>query len=615
MKLAALHAAFSCECCVQELDILHDVLVTSDISVAKALMISEVAQIARLEMRMRDYLTGKWRTRAKQASEKAGAVVSRGGTLKAACAVVDQVMDQWADEVESRVTTDLESIYKLARKAGWKKASGKTSASLQYVVPNFTEELEAGREKVQKAGPKGGRVAEVSPKFDVLDEGAVKDLQADQMMWIGRHYQQNLRAAVRGAVEPGMREGVGHNVAGKRVAAAVEKELGRVVVPKGFRGSDAKYFEGIAANTSTNARVRGQIRSFSDIGITKYEIVNPMDTRTTQICAFMNGQTFTVKDANAQIERTSAATNPGQVKAAHPWLSVGKIKSAFRKGGARGLSEAGLALPPYHFRCRSTVDVSVESMSFDDLDRSETLEPTKPTSTAAPEPVAPAPVAPSVPSTRVGEHAEKLFGKKLTDAEIDALSGRNAKLPTGHIVKVSVTDYATGKGQPRMMIEGVIGDKKGEVVGKFQRIYMPVDGKVEVNHASFFLDAKLQNSGIGREVFNTQIDAYQKLGIIAKVNLDAAEVGKYVWTKAGFEWTDPAQLKVALEKLEAKVKRKVGATVAKKLMSQVKTPEDISRLVIDGERVGKDFLVDKSKKAFGHDLIEMSQTPAKIKRL
>jgi hypothetical protein len=83
----------------------------------------------------------------------------------------------------------------------------------------------------------------------------------------------------------------------------------------------------------------------------------------------MNGQIFTVKDANAQNEATSAAKTPDEVREAHPWFSISKIKSIFKKGGNTGLVKAGLALPPYHFRCRTTVDVSTESMSFEDLER------------------------------------------------------------------------------------------------------------------------------------------------------------------------------------------------------------------------------------------------------
>lgn len=366
MSNAALQHALSCECCAQKLDVLHDVIRLSDVSIAKALMISEVAQIARTEMRMRDYLTGKWRNRASEAAVRAGSVVSGGGDLKAAYSAVDKVMGKWAGEVESRAKKDLENVYYLARKAGWKKGTGQTKASLQYVVPNFTNNLETGGESVTKARRK---IAEALPSFDQLDEKAVADLQDDQMLWIGRHYNANLREAVREAVEPSMIEGLGHREAGKLVREAVLEQLGKVVVPGGFNGSDAKYFEGIAANVSTNGRVRGQVRSFKDIGVTKYEIVNPMDDRTTPICAFMNGTVFTVKDGESQIARTSAAKNPAQVKQAHPWLGVKQVKGIFKKGGTRGLVKAGLALPPYHFRCRSTVDVSVESMSFDELAR------------------------------------------------------------------------------------------------------------------------------------------------------------------------------------------------------------------------------------------------------
>jgi len=372
MKLAALQHALACECCAQQLDILHDVIATSEISIAKALMISEVAQIARVEMRMRDYLTLKWRNRAQEAAARAGAIVKAGGSVSSALSAVDKIMGKWAPEVKKRITADLKDVYELARKAGWKKATGQTKASLQYVVPNFTAELDAGRElrvskadKKPKKGPKkpDRRVAEVIPTLDQLDENAVRDLQQDQMLWIGKHYSKNVRDTLRRAVTPSVIEGVGHDEAGKRVAAALKAELGKVTVPKGFNGSAEKYFEGIAANTATNARVRGQVRSFSDIGVTIYEIVNPMDDRTTEICAYMNGQQFRVTDAEKQIEKVSAAKNPAQVKRAHPWLSAAKAKKIGAKG-TKALAKAGLALPPYHFRCRSTVDISVESMTF-----------------------------------------------------------------------------------------------------------------------------------------------------------------------------------------------------------------------------------------------------------
>lgn len=365
MFLSQISHVMHCECCSQEIDFLHDVVAASDAMVAKALMISDVARIARAEVRMREYVLKKWRIRADQAAARAGAIVAGGGTLKAAFSAVDKIMGRWSEEVSQRYADDITEIYHSARLAGWKKANGQTSASLQYQVPNFTEQLEA---KVRKAKQK---VAEIKPSFDLFDEQAVRQLHDDQMLWIGSHYDRNVRDTVRTAVQPSVIEGVSNSEAGKRVQQALSDQLRKITVPGGFNGSDAKYFEGLAANTATNARVRGQMRSFVDIGVTRYEIVNPMDDRTTQICAYMNGQVFSVPEGVRQIESVSGATDPSQVKAAHPWLSFSKIKGT--SGGARGLARAGLALPPYHFRCRTTIDVSTESMSFSALKSEENV--------------------------------------------------------------------------------------------------------------------------------------------------------------------------------------------------------------------------------------------------
>ncbi len=114
----------------------------------------------------------------------------------------------------------------------------------------------------------------------------------------------------------------------------------------------------------TNGRVRGQVRSFVDIGVTRYEIVNPMDRRTSPICQFMNGRVFTVREGASQIESIAGATDPETVKKEHPWMSAKAAGAIHGRGGDRALARAGLSLPPYHFRCRTTVDISTESISF-----------------------------------------------------------------------------------------------------------------------------------------------------------------------------------------------------------------------------------------------------------
>lgn len=352
-----LRTALECECCSTRVDLLHDVVAYSDEAVAKALMVSEVAQIARLERRMREFLLGKWRARVQEASRAAGARIAGGGSLAQAYKLVDKSMGKWAGETAPRFGDDAGKAYRLARKAGAKKAQGKTKASLSYQTPNFTDELP---ERVVKAVGD----ATTAASFTLIDQAAIADLGTDSALWIGRHYDENVRATVRTAVTPATIQGLSSRKAGEAVRDAVGKSLKKVTVPKGFNGSDIKYFEGLAANTVTNARVRGQIRSFQEFEVIKYEVVNPNDSRTSRICQHMNGKIFLVQQAVTQIERVSGITDPDKIKKLHPWMSMDKLLGISPKAGhvsdkdSKALADVGLSLPTYHFRCRSTVDVS-----------------------------------------------------------------------------------------------------------------------------------------------------------------------------------------------------------------------------------------------------------------
>lgn len=352
--------AHDCQCA--QIDVTAAFLAISDQLVAKALAVSEVAQIARAEMRMRQLLLNHWRVRADQSAIVAGGRVAAGASTYAALNAVDRVMAKYPDDVQKSFENEITNGYKLARKAGWKKGTGRTDASLSYQIASFTENIADGKEKVRKASKKQPK-ATVAPTFDLADERAIKDLHQDQMIWVGRFYRAEVRRQLRDAVRPALIQGMGRTAAGKMVRETITHQLRNFAIPKGYHGSDASYWEGVAANTMTNARVRGQMRSFSDLGFTTYVIVNPDDDRTSAICRHMNGKTFKVSDGMAHIEKLSGAKDPSFVRKNHPWLSYSKLLEISPKAGqvsakdSRALAEAGLPLPTYHFRCRSTVDV------------------------------------------------------------------------------------------------------------------------------------------------------------------------------------------------------------------------------------------------------------------
>ena len=354
MKLEVVSSALAAECACGRVDTLDSFLRESDVLVAKALALSEVAQIARIERRAREALLAKWNVRAQQAAKTAGAVVSGGGSLLAAYKATDVVMNRWASDVSTIHKRNLEDVYRLARRAGHKKATGQTKASLRYDVINFQQVI--GTQKAKKT---------VALAFDLADENAIDSLQTQELMWIGETYT-GVAATVRSAVEPKLLLGLSPKKAGELVSSAVEDKLKVFSIPGGFNGSSSKYFEGLAANAITNSRVQGQLGSFARLGVTRYEIVNPMDDRTSIICQHMNGQVFEVQDAVNMLSKLRDAETPEEYKKIHPWLSESKFAKVFSRGSG-ALGKAGQLFPPYHFRCRSTVDISSDSVSFDAL--------------------------------------------------------------------------------------------------------------------------------------------------------------------------------------------------------------------------------------------------------
>lgn len=349
------------DCRCASIDVTTAFLAVSDELVAKALVISEVAQIARSEMRARQLLTNLWRVRADQSAKAAQKVVAGGGKLSVALTAVDAVMAKFPVDAKRGFTKEMETSYRLARVAGWKKATGQTTASLSYMLASFEDQIASGKEKVRKAAKKPR--ATILPHFGLVDRRAIAALQVDQMIWVGNFYNKQLRTAIRETIKPALLEGLGRRDAGMKLREMLESSFRQISVPNGFRGTDAQYFEGLAANTITTARVRGQIASFSELDVQLFEINNPDDERTSEICQHMLGKQFEVSTAVDQIAKVSGATNPDQVRAAAPWLSYSKLLEISPKAhqvsdsDMKKLVAAGFVLPPYHFRCRSTVDI------------------------------------------------------------------------------------------------------------------------------------------------------------------------------------------------------------------------------------------------------------------
>lgn len=360
-------------------DVLHQRVLASDALVAKAAMLSEVAQMAKKEQRLREYLLAKWSVRVELALKVAVRLAVAGRKAPVIIRAINAVMALFAKDVDATVRKEVAAIYHLARIAGHKKATKQTKAPLAYNSPNFTEEISDDVAKGRRRRPR----VEAVPRFDLVDREAAEALGERQMLWLGAHYGDHVADDIARTTRETMVEaGTNRRVAGALLGERARETLGMVAYPGGFRGTAAQYFEGVAANAATVARAYGQIRSFARIGVTTYTIVNPVDSRTCPSCAHMNGKMFPVESATRQIRAEMSARTPEAIRSIHPWPSAAALQrigsgTAGRISGAAGtrdsaaFSRAGLSLPPYHFRCRCAVDIDESAGSLDDLSPSD----------------------------------------------------------------------------------------------------------------------------------------------------------------------------------------------------------------------------------------------------
>jgi SPP1 gp7 family putative phage head morphogenesis protein len=325
--------------------ILHATLTEIDVVIAKALGVSEVAQIARLETLLRKFIHDKWKARAKRAVKAAVAATKAGKNASQVTSAVNKEMRRWGSDVSNRVGSEFERAYRLARIAGYKKATGQIKSSLTYDTKQF--------QALRKA--KG----EVLPSFTLVDQKAIKSLRKKILFWVFDNYDENVQDKIREVAEDVMiKHGRNRAVAGKVIGERLTKTLGTV------RGANPAYFEALAANTVTTARVHGQLRSFIEADVDKYEINNPRDRRTCKVCNHMDGKVFSVEQGTSQMEKELESKTPEAFKAVHPWMHIKQVKTISSKPGAVGakdagaLSKAGFSLPPFHYRCRCTIDLA-----------------------------------------------------------------------------------------------------------------------------------------------------------------------------------------------------------------------------------------------------------------
>lgn len=180
--------------------------------------------------------------------------------------------------------------------------------------------------------------------WSAYDEAATDWLTRHHLFWVGTYYDRNVSAALGAQMADGIKQGLGREALGNRMAEFWNRYPG---VPQ----RPTSYWTGLAANGMNRARNFGLLQSYQDLNIVALRVVAVMDERTSAICREMNGRIIPTQSAIGQRNRMIDATNPEDVKAIAPWVSAEAIAGK----SVDEIMNLGVIMPPYHWKCRTTV--------------------------------------------------------------------------------------------------------------------------------------------------------------------------------------------------------------------------------------------------------------------
>jgi len=121
-------------------------------------------------------------------------------------------------------------------------------------------------------------------------------------------------ADAQAAVVAGLEQGLGT----ADIAERLQRQLGARV------GRSAAYWGVVAGAFTNTARSLSQLSSYGEAGITTYRIEAVLDEVTTEQCRFMHGKEFSVGGSLKVAAKALRAQSPGTIKAAAPWLRMGR---------------------------------------------------------------------------------------------------------------------------------------------------------------------------------------------------------------------------------------------------------------------------------------------------
>ncbi len=189
--------------------------------------------------------------------------------------------------------------------------------------------------------------------FDVTDKKAVEIMNNHNIFFIGEYYDHHNGNIMKNEMALIFAEAVNKDEVAERVASLVELD----------KNLSLNYFEGFVEHSTSRIRNVGNISGYEKAVIEYAEVSAIIDDLTTEICREMNGRLIPVKKMVSIRDEILAIDTEGrsvqdiknELKNIIPFWRDKDTEDIKGKDTVEIIDlHPGLALPPYHWRCRTT---------------------------------------------------------------------------------------------------------------------------------------------------------------------------------------------------------------------------------------------------------------------
>jgi len=294
------------------------------------------------------YLLDEWAKLAKPLIKQSVKVPHTEKAINKFIKSVDTVMGTYGDIVEKESAEYIEYLYKYSK--------------AKFIKDNKLT-------PVKKA-----ELPEITPSIWIAaDEEAIVALTEMMGQSTSTFYGQSCQKAVSESVKKNIFE---RNLTTAQAAKAMQKDLTKAlrlkdgaleskVIPSGFKGTANQYFSGLVEHNGTMSRTSSALNSLLGVGVKKFKVYSIRSARTCLGCLAMHGKSFTVDDGVKHMNKLLGAESKDDLKEIQPsfhfeskdgYKNKDQLKAKMKE--AKGIADAGIALPPYHFRCKCYVDMA-----------------------------------------------------------------------------------------------------------------------------------------------------------------------------------------------------------------------------------------------------------------